>query len=773
MIGSLARTITRHPKTVVIAALILLIPAIIGAVFTPVNYDILSYLPEDLDSVKGLDIIDEDFGEASMSIVVMENMSWIDMEKLEENIAALDNVRSVLWLGSISDSPMPASMLPESVSSMLYDSDGDSTLMMIQFKSPGASNETLDTIKEIKHLLNKQCLMSGTAAVTYDLSELCNEEAPIFIAIAIALAVIALMFTMDSFVLPFVLLTALGIAVIYNMGTNFIFGQISFITQSIAAILQLAVTMDYSVFLMDRYAEEKPKYTTREAAMEKAIVSSFTSLSGSSLTTVFGFLALCFMSFTLGRDIGLVMAKGVILGVAVVVVVLPALILLCEKIINKTHHKSIVPSFRGIDKVMIKFRKVMAIIFVILLIPAYYGQSHVEKYYNMMQAVPDDVDSIKALDTLKEDFDMAASYFVVIDDSLDSTKELELLDELENVDGVSSVMGLHSILGTAFPDEIVPDSLKSMLVANGHQLIMVNSTYSPATDECNAQSDALNAVIHKYDSGAYLTGEPPMYKDLVEVTNQDFIVTNIISILAIFILIAIIFRSISIPLILVLSIEFAIWINLSISYLSGEVICFITPTIISCVQLGATVDYAILLTTRFREELQKGRDKKDAMQTAADSALRSVFQSALVFFAACIGVYFICDIDIVSSICAMLARGAVISGLVMILFLEPVLVVCEGVINKTTYHWREAKTPTEFTKPMLENMQAKAKKKEKRGAKKAMRAGRKQGKAIPVPAELVAQKLDDEEARKIEQAVREAADTQTDTTEIDNGDEMQ
>lgn len=776
MINKLAKWITKHPKTVILAALLLLIPSVLGAILTPVNYDILSYLPEDLDSVQGLDILDEEFGEASMSIIVMEGMTWDDMEKLETDISAIDAVRSVLWLGAVMDSPIPISMLPASISSMLYNADGDSTLMMVQFNTPGASNDTLNAIKQIKRVMNKQCLMSGTAAMMYDLSELTNEQAPLFIAVAIALALLALMFTMESIVLPFVLLIALGIAVIYNMGTNFMLGQISFITQSIAAILQLGVTMDYSVFLMDRYTEEKPKYKTHQAAMAKAITSTFTSLAGSSLTTVFGFLALCFMSFTLGLDIGLVMAKGVLLGIVTVVIVLPALILVSEKLIEKTKHRSLVPSFLGINKVTIKSRKIMAIVFAVLLIPAYYGQSHVEKYYNMMDAVPDTIDSIAAMDTLKDEFNMAGSYFVVTKSDLPDDQKLSLLDELEAIDGVSSVMGFNSIVGTAFAEDIIPESVKSMLINDEHQIIMVNSIYSPATDEGNEQVDTIDSLIKSYDENAKVTGEGPMYKDLIEVTNRDFIVTNAISITAIFVLIALIFKSISVPFILVLSIEFAIWVNMAISFLSGEVICFITPTIISCVQLGATVDYAILLTTRFREELRKGKEKKQAMQTAADSAHKSIFQSSLVFFAATFGVYLICDIDIVRSICAMLARGAIISALVIILFLTPNLVVCEDIINKTTYRWREVKRPTEFTLPMLENIKKKTEKAQKKAQKKQKRTARKTAKIRPVPAELVTPNLTPESARQIEQAMEEAdmpleEDLESPEETIENGDE--
>ncbi|MCD7827311.1 MAG: MMPL family transporter [Clostridiales bacterium] len=752
MINKLARGITSHPKTVILIAVLLLIPSAIGFLLTGVNYDILSYLPDDLDSSQGIAILDDSFNEASMSIIVMSDMTWDEMTELGDNIEALDNVRGVLWLGSVLESPIPMSMLPESVTSMLYSADGDSTLMLVQFRASGASEETLNTISEIKDLMPEQCLMSGTSAVTYDLSVLVETEAPKYVAIAIVLALIALALTMDSFILPIVLLIALGMAVIYNMGTNFMFGEISFITQSIAAILQLGVTMDYSVFLMDRYSEEKPKYRTHAAAMSKAITSTFTSLAGSSLTTIFGFLALCFMSLTLGLDIGLVMAKGVLFGIITVVIVLPALILQCEKLIDKTRHKSIVPSFRGLNKFTLKFKPVFAVIFVLLLVPSWIGQQNVSKYYNMMDAIPDDIDSIQALDVLKEDFNMASTYFAIIDDSMDSSEKLQLLSDLGEVEGVSSVLGLNSILGTAFSQDILPDSVKSIFVADGKQMIMVNSVYSPATDECNAQVDELTALLKSYDSSSLLTGEGPMYKDLIEVADRDFIITNIISIAAIFVLIAIIFKSISIPFILVLSIELAIWINVSISYLMGEEICFITPTIISCVQLGATVDYAILLTTRFREELSRGTKKKQAMQAAADSAHKSIFQSALVFFAATFGVYLICDIDLVSSICAMLARGSIISALVIMLFLTPTLVICEGLINKTTVNWRVGKNhPTSITSPLLEKIEEQIKKAEKKAAK--LQKKQEKAKAKPVPAELVADKLTDEAALEIEKAM--------------------
>lgn len=691
MITRLASWITKNPKKVMLIAMLLLIPSLLGFIFTPVNYDILSYLPDELDSVKGINILDKDFNEASMGIIIINDMEWAEIKDLENGIKEIDGVKKVLWLGAVSNTKIPLTMFPEGITSMLYSADGNSTLMMVQFSTPGASNATLDAVEEIQKLLPEQCLMSGTAAMTYDMSVLILEQAPLYAGIAVVLALIALGLTMESFMLPIVMLLAIGFAILYNMGTNFMFGQISFITQAIAAILQLAVTMDYSIFLMDRYVEEKPKYRTREAAMATAIKSTFASLAGSSLTTVFGFLALCFMSFTLGLDIGLVMAKGVVFGILTVVLILPAMLLLFENAINKTRHRSFIPSFSGINKLTIKLRHVMAILFVLLIVPAWFAQNNVKMYYNMMQAMPKDMESVVAMEKLRDDFNMASMNMVLIDADMPDTEKIKLAEELEQIEGISMVMGLNAMMGTTISVDVLPDSMRTMLSTNGKELMIVNSVYSPTTDECNAQLIEITDTVKKYDANAYVTGEAPMYKDLIEVTNRDFIITNIISIAAVFILIAIIFKSFSIPLILVLSIEFAIWINIAISFLSGEEICFITPTIISCVQLGATVDYAILLTTRFREEIQKGADKKQAMKIAADSSHRSIFQSALVFFAATIGVYIICDIDIVRSICAMLARGAVISALVIMLFLTPVLVVCEGFINKTTVKWRVAK----------------------------------------------------------------------------------
>ena len=681
----LAKWIAYHPKTVLIVCLILIIPSIIGYFLTGVNYDILSYLPENLESVQGEQILDETFHNSASSFIIVKDTEPKDIQKLEDQIRQVEGVSNVIGATDIADVTIPKEILPEVLTNVFYSQDGSSTLIMVQYKNSGSSQVTMDAIASIRKIMNKN--MSGLSAITVDTKDLTNSQAPLYVVIAIALALIALSFTMTSWVLPFVLLAALGTAVIYNMGTNIIFGEISFITKSIAAILQLGVTVDYSVFLMDRFEEEKKHHDTKKDAMAAAIDSTFLSLMGSSLTTVFGFLALCFMSFTLGKDMGLVMAKGVILGVITVVTFLPSLILMLDNVIEKTRHKSLAPKFNKISDFAIKHRRVMAIIFLVLFIPSYFLQNNVKKYYNMDKAIPQDLPSISALNTMKKDFNMATTHFIILDDKITEANINALTSELNNVEGVTNVLSLNSFIGTAIPSAMLPDSIKEICVQDGKQLMMLNSSYSAATDEENAQIEKITSIVKKYDEGGILTGEGVLTKDLITVAEKDFVVTGAISMLAIFILVAIVFKSLLIPLILVASIELAIWVNISISTLTGTTICFIAPTIISCVQLGATVDYAILMTTRFREELQKCGDKLKAIKIAAKESSRSIFQSALVFFCATFGVYLICNVNIVKSICAMLARGAVISAIIIMVFMPALLCLCEKIINKTSYKW--------------------------------------------------------------------------------------
>ena len=681
----IAKFIAYHPKTITIIAVLLLIPAAIGYINTFVNYDILSYLPGDLDSVKGENELDETFNSASMSFLVIEDMPSKDVAALKEKIAKVDNVSSVIWVNDIADISIPQEIIPQAVKDIFYSKDGKCTMMLIQYKYKAVTDETMQAIEDVRGLLNNQCFLSGMGVIMKDTRDLADSQAPVFIAIAIAIALVVMTFCMESWVEPWVLLAALCMAVVYNMGTNLIFGQISYITQCIAAILQLGVTMDYSVFLIDRFEEEKPKYADKRDAMASAIQGAFLSLSGSSLTTIFGFLALCFMDLSLGKDIGLVMAKGVVFGVLTVTIVLPALVLQCDKIIHKYRHRSFIPKFDKLNSFVVNHKKVWVAIFVVLFIPSYIMQSNVNVYYSMDKMLPDDIGCIAALNKMKDEFNMATSHFIIVDDSLDASDLVKMENEIKDTAGVTNMVAYNNFVGSGIPDSMIPDELKSIAKSGGRQMILVNTSYVAATDECNEQLTKINNIVKKYDKNGYVTGEGAMYKDLIDITDHDFKLTSVLSILSIFILIAIIFKSISIPTILVMSIELAIFVNKAISFATGTTLSFIAPTIIGCVQLGATVDYAILLTTRFREEMRNGHNKLDAIKIAANASDRSIFQSALVFFGATFGVFLTSDIKIVKEVCLLLARGSLISAGVIVFMLTPLLLVLEGVIEKTTY----------------------------------------------------------------------------------------
>ncbi len=681
----IAKFIAYHPKTITIIAVLLLIPAAIGYINTFVNYDILSYLPGDLDSVKGENELDETFNSASMSFLVIEDMPSKDVAALKEKIAKVDNVSSAIWVNDIADISIPQEIIPQAVKDIFYSKDGKCTMMLIQYKYKAVTDETMQAIEDVRGLLNNQCFLSGMGVIMKDTRDLADSQAPVFIAIAIAIALVVMTFCMESWVEPWVLLAALCMAVVYNMGTNLIFGQISYITQCIAAILQLGVTMDYSVFLIDRFEEEKPKHADKRDAMASAIQGAFLSLSGSSLTTIFGFLALCFMDLSLGKDIGLVMAKGVVFGVLTVTIVLPALVLQCDKIIHKYRHRSFIPKFDKLNNFVVNHKKVWVAIFVVLFIPSYIMQSNVNVYYSMDRMLPDDIGCIAALNKMKDEFNMATSHFIIVDDSLDASDLVKMENEIKDTAGVTNMVAYNNFVGSGIPDSMIPDELKSIAKSGGRQMILVNTSYVAATDECNEQLTKINNIVKKYDKNGYVTGEGAMYKDLIDITDHDFKLTSVLSILSIFILIAIIFKSISIPTILVMSIELAIFVNKAISFATGTTLSFIAPTIIGCVQLGATVDYAILLTTRFREEMRNGHNKLDAIKIAANASDRSIFQSALVFFGATFGVFLTCDIKIVKEVCLLLARGSLISAGVIVFMLTPLLLVLEGVIEKTTY----------------------------------------------------------------------------------------
>lgn len=677
----------KHPKTVLLLAVLLLIPALIGFACTGVNYDILSYLPDELESMQGERVLDETFNTAGISIVITEDMQPKYTLALKNEILKVDGVASVIWVDTLADIGIPADALPDVLKNIFYSADGTKTMMLVRYDPAGGEGSDLKAIAEIKTLLGENAFMSGLSVIVDDTREICDSQAPLYIAVAVALALAVMALMMESWFQPLIVLLSLGIAVLYNMGTNFFLGEISFITQCVAAVLQLGVTMDYSIFLIDRYSEEKEHYPTREEAMAAAVTKSFAALAGSSLTTVFGFLALCFMHLKLGFDIGFVMAKGVVFGILTVVFVLPSIVLIFEKQIIKYRHRSFIPDFTKVNVFTLKHKKAFALVFLLLLAPSYLIQKDIDLYYSMNKALPGYLTSMQGFEKLKNDFDMACTQFVIVDDSIPAAKLMEMEQKLENMDGVSSLLAYNSIVGPAIPDDILPDEIMQLCKQDGLQLFLVNSKFDPATPELTAQLQQMEQIVKSYDPNAYITGEGAIEQGLIDTTDRDFAVTAVLSVAAIFILIAIVFKSVTLPVILVLSIELAIWLNLSLSVIMGKEASFVDPTVINCIQLGATVDYAILLTTRFREELRFA-PKQEAMLKAVKMAQQSIFQSAAVFFAATFGVYVVCDIYIVRGMCALLARGAIISEFVIILFLAPLLVVCEGFIAKTTPSWR-------------------------------------------------------------------------------------
>ena len=679
--------ISKKPKLVVIISLILLIPSLIGYIFTDVNYDLLSYLPDGLDSVKGQQVLSETYHVDSTTMVIVENMQSKRVVELKEKIAEVENVASVLWYDDLIDTSIPFDILPDEVRNVFYSQNGNYTMMFVQFNPECSSQDVIEAVSQIKKVTQKQCLLSGLTPINADIREITNKELPIYIALAIIFVLLIMFVTMESYILPFVMMFVLGIAVILNMGTNWIIGGVSYITQCVGVILQLAVTMDYSIFVINRFEEEKLKSVTKEEAMAKTLKASATSLVGSSTTTVFGFVALCFMQLSLGFNIGIVMAKGVIVGVISAVTILPAYLLVFDEKINAKKHKVFSPDFSKLIDFSIKKRKAFVIAFAVLLIPAIILSANVKKYYNITSTLPEDLDSVVALDTLKDEFNMKTTHFIVVNDSVSAEKLIEMENRINNLDGITSMLAYNQFVGSSIPDSVIPDGITDIIKQGGYQVMLVNSEFEAATEPSNEQVAEMYSILKEYDPDGFITGEGAMYSDLVDITVTDFTVTSIISILAIFVIIAILFKSYSIPIVLILSIEFAIWINESISTIFGTPISFFAPTVISCVQLGATVDYAILLTSRFKEEIRSGTNKFEAVRKAAIEAMHSVFQSAVVFFVVTIGVYLVSSISIVKELCALLARGSIISALIIIFVLTPLLIFFEKTISKTSKEW--------------------------------------------------------------------------------------
>ena len=683
----LSRFISYHSKKILVIALVLLIPAVMGSLATRINYDILSYLPEDLDSSKGMEYLEDVFQNAATNMLIVEDMPPKYTQDLKAEIEKIDGIKSITWIDDFMDISFPSQMLPKKAGDIFYSADSGATMMIIQYKYPGASDETRNAINEIYKICNKQCFLAGVSVVTDDIAKLVEHELPIYVILAVLMSLAALFVVIDSWALPFIYLAGIGIAVIYNLGTNYFLGEISYITKAIAAVLQLGVSMDYSVFLVNRYKEERGNYTDKRDAMAQAIKAAFSSLFGSSMTTVAGFLALCAMRLTLGKDIGIVMAKGVILGVLVVLFVLPSLILIFDNQIMNKVHKVRLPNFSKITDFTISRSKSFTFLFLILFIPTFIMQGKVRMYYDLIRALPSEMPSIVANDKLADEFNMATTQFIVVSDEIPGAKLEEMEKKIENVKGVSNLVAYNNLLGSTIPEEFVPDKIKEACKSGGKQMIMVNGIYETATDEANNQVDEINAILKSYDPNAVMTGQSPLTKDLIETAAVDFNVTNLISIAAILVIIGLLFKSLTVPIILVASIELAIFLNMSVSYLTGVVIPFVSPTVIGCIQLGATVDYAILITTRFKEELENGQSREMAMRIAGEASIHSIITSSLVLFCATFGVGMVSKVEIIGSLCTMLSRGSLISAVVSIFVLPSVLYLSEPLIRRTTASW--------------------------------------------------------------------------------------
>lgn len=681
------KKIVKFRVPILILSIILLIPAVWGYVNTRINYDVLTYLPEDIETMQGQEIMTNDFGIGAFSMLMVDGMEDKEIVKLKEKVEKVDGVENVLWYDSLADISVPQSVLP----SKLYDeyNTEDGTMMAVFFKDGTSSDETMKAITEIRKITGEQCFLSGMSAIVEDTKELAEKETPLYVLIAVALSALVLAITMESIFVPVLFLLSIGIAIVYNLGTNVFFGEISYITKALAAVLQLGVTMDYSIFLMHSYQEQQVRYNgDKERAMAHAISQTFSSVIGSSVTTVAGFIALCFMSFTLGKDIGIVMAKGVIFGVLVCVTVLPSMILCCDKLIEKTKHKPLLPDIGRISDKVTKRYVIYVVAFVILLFPAIYGNNHTGVYYNLDESLPKDLPSVIANTKLKEDYNMNTTHMILVDSSVAGSDVKKMSQEIEKVDGVKWVLGLDNLVGSGVPADMLPESVTGMLKNDKYQLLMVNSTYKVATDKVNKQIEQIDKIMDKYDKGAMLIGEGPLTKDLINITDTDFKRVSAVSIGIVFVIILLLFKSITIPVILVGVIEFAIFVNMGIPFYTGTKLPFVASIVIGTIQLGATVDYAILMTTRYQRERSRGAGKFDAITTAHKFSAQSIIVSALSFFAATIGVGLYSNIDMISSLCILMARGALISMVVVVLILPSLFMVFDKIIVKTSKGFR-------------------------------------------------------------------------------------
>lgn len=677
------RGVVKLRVPILIVSVLLLIPSIFGFVSTRINYDILSYLPSDIETMKGQDIMLDEFGKGGFSLVMLDGMDDKDVEKVKEKIENVDHVCDVLWYDTLADVSLPKEVLPDDI----YDffNTDNSTMMAVFFDEATSADGSLEAVKEIRSIAGEQCFVSGMSSVVEDIKDLTMQEAPMYVVIAVILTSIILALTMDSFLIPLFFMLSVGMAIIYNMGTNFIQGEISFITEALAAVLQLAVTIDYSIFLWHSYKEEKEKHPgDNKEAMAVAIGKTITSVVSSSITTVAGFLALCFMSYELGMDMGIVMAKGVVIGVICCITVLPSMILVFDKALEKTMHKDLVPSLEKPSKFIIKHHAAFIVLFIVVLIPAVYGQINTNVYYNLTDTLPKDLNSVIANTKLDEEYNMATTHMLLVDADMKPKEVNSMLDEMGKVDGVSFSMSLDTLIGPSIPREMVPDSVTKILKSDKWQLMLVGSEYKVASDEENAQIDELSKILKSYDKDGMLIGEAAATKDLIDITDHDFKVVNVVSIAAIFIIILIALRSVSLPIILVAVIEFAITVNMGVPCFTNTTIPFIASVVIGTIQLGATVDYAILMTTRYKTERNAGKDKHEAVTIALTTSMKSIMVSALGFFASTFGVGVYSSVDMISQLCTLMSRGAIISMITVICILPSMLMLFDKVIINTT-----------------------------------------------------------------------------------------
>ena len=681
----LSRAIVKLRVPIVILTLILMVPSLLGMLNTRVNYDMLTYLPDSMDTVKGQKILLDEFDKGAFSFIILEDMPDKDVADLKAKVEQVDQVASVLWYNNIADISIPKEFLPDKVYNA-FNTD-HSTVMAVFFNTSTSSDETMDAIREIRSITGEKCFVCGLSALVTDLKDLCEKEEPIYVGIAVILALVAMILLLDNWLVPLVFIASIGMMILMNLGSNFFLGEISYITKALSAVLQLAVTMDYSIFLWHSYNEQKQLCADNKEAMAVAIHHTFLSVIGSSITTVAGFIALCFMTFTLGRDLGIVMAKGVLFGVLGCITVLPSLILILDKPLMKMSHRSLIPNMRKLSGGVVKIFPLFLVIFIALVPPFLYGytQTNNEVYYDMAECLPEDLDFVIANTKLSEDFDISSTHMVLMDASLDNKSVKQMISEMEKVDGVKYVLGIESLLGSTIPEDILPEHIKGVLENDKYELLLINSKYHSASDAVGEQINSLNEILHRYDKNGMLIGEAPCMKDMIDTTGRDFEVVNLVSVIAIFIIIALVERSITLPFILISVIELAIFINLGLPHYFGQSLPFIAPICISTIQLGATVDYAILMTTRYKSERLLGNDKKEAMRTTLTASIPSILVSGMGLFAATFGVAIYSDIDIISSMCMLLARGAVISMLLVIFILPALLLLCDKPVCYTTW----------------------------------------------------------------------------------------